>query len=104
MARTPVAAVVLGTQCIVGTNSLISATLSLLQDLPPGDVDQELIEDGQWEEILKQPCPSQYSAIKEEDVRSIFTLCPLLVCICSIGKGLHFVCRRGSVWLQRSGS
>ncbi|GAB1285835.1 3'(2'),5'-bisphosphate nucleotidase 1 [Apodemus speciosus] len=36
-------------------------------DLPPGEVDQELIEDGQWEEILKQPCPSQYSAIKEED-------------------------------------
>ncbi|KAK7827141.1 hypothetical protein U0070_019937, partial [Myodes glareolus] len=38
------------------------------EDLPPGDVDQELIEDGQWEEILKQPCPSQYSAIKEEDL------------------------------------
>ncbi|MEJ1270522.1 bisphosphate 3'-nucleotidase 1 [Cricetulus griseus] len=37
------------------------------EDLPPGEVDQELIEDGQWEEILKQPCPSQYSAIKEED-------------------------------------
>ncbi|XP_059854188.1 3'(2'),5'-bisphosphate nucleotidase 1 isoform X2 [Delphinus delphis] len=37
------------------------------EDLPPEDVDQELIEDGQWEEILKQPCPSQYSAIKEED-------------------------------------
>lgn len=38
------------------------------EDLPPGEVDQELIEDGQWEEILKQPCPSQYSAIKEEDL------------------------------------
>ncbi|MXQ82011.1 hypothetical protein E5288_WYG004752 [Bos mutus] len=38
------------------------------EDLPPEDVDQELIEDGQWEEILKQPCPSQYSAIKEEDL------------------------------------
>lgn len=49
--------------------------MSLLQDLPPGEVDQELIEDGQWEEILKQPCPSQYSAIKEEDVRSIFVPC-----------------------------
>lgn len=98
MARTPVVAVVLGTQCIVGTNSFSIATLSLLQDLPPGDVDQELIEDGQWEEILKQPCPSQYSAIKEEDVRSIFTLCPLLVCVCSTGKGLQFVCRRGSMW------
>lgn len=75
MARTPVAAFVLGTQCVVGTNSFRSVTLSLLQDLPPGEVDQELIEDGQWEEILKQPCPSQYSAIKEEDVRSIFVLC-----------------------------
>nr|XP_058895871.1 3'(2'),5'-bisphosphate nucleotidase 1 isoform X5 [Kogia breviceps] len=38
------------------------------EDLPPEDVDQELIEDGQWEEVLKQPCPSQYSAIKEEDL------------------------------------
>uniref|UniRef100_A0A8C2RA41 3'(2'),5'-bisphosphate nucleotidase 1 n=1 Tax=Capra hircus TaxID=9925 RepID=A0A8C2RA41_CAPHI len=38
------------------------------EDLPPEDVDQELIEDGQWEEILKQPCPSQYSGIKEEDL------------------------------------
>uniref|UniRef100_A0A8D1F7D4 3'(2'), 5'-bisphosphate nucleotidase 1 n=1 Tax=Sus scrofa TaxID=9823 RepID=A0A8D1F7D4_PIG len=38
------------------------------EDLPPEEVDQELIEDGQWEEILKQPCPSQYSAIKEEDL------------------------------------
>uniref|UniRef100_A0A8L2Q072 3'(2'),5'-bisphosphate nucleotidase 1 n=1 Tax=Rattus norvegicus TaxID=10116 RepID=A0A8L2Q072_RAT len=48
------------------------------EDLPPGEVDQELIEDGQSEEILKQPCPSQYSAIKEEDVRSIWnTVCLL---------------------------
>lgn len=38
------------------------------KDLPPGEVDQELIEDGQWEEIPKQPCPSQYSAIKEKDL------------------------------------
>ncbi|XP_024905617.1 3'(2'),5'-bisphosphate nucleotidase 1 isoform X1 [Pteropus alecto] len=37
-------------------------------DLPFEEVDQELIEDGQWEEILKQPCPSQYSTIKEEDL------------------------------------
>lgn len=55
----------------MGTDSFSGVTLSLFQDLPPGEVDQELIEDGQWEEILKQPCPSQYSAIKEEDVRSI---------------------------------
>jgi len=38
------------------------------EDLPFEEVDQELIEDGQWEEILQQPCPSQYSAIKEEDL------------------------------------
>ncbi|XP_063092763.1 3'(2'),5'-bisphosphate nucleotidase 1 isoform X3 [Cavia porcellus] len=38
------------------------------EDLPPEDVDQELIEDGQWEEILKKPCPAQYRAIKEEDL------------------------------------
>ncbi|XP_031793251.1 3'(2'),5'-bisphosphate nucleotidase 1 isoform X2 [Sarcophilus harrisii] len=38
------------------------------EDLPAQEVDQELIEDGQWEEILKKPCPTQYSAIKEEDL------------------------------------
>ncbi|XP_020837900.1 3'(2'),5'-bisphosphate nucleotidase 1 isoform X1 [Phascolarctos cinereus] len=38
------------------------------EDLPVQEVDQELIEDGQWEEILKKPCPIQYSAIKEEDL------------------------------------
>nr|XP_011759917.1 3'(2'),5'-bisphosphate nucleotidase 1 [Macaca nemestrina] len=38
------------------------------EDLPSEEVDQELIEDSQWEEILKQPCPSQYSSIKEEDL------------------------------------
>uniref|UniRef100_H0XGL8 3'(2'),5'-bisphosphate nucleotidase 1 n=1 Tax=Otolemur garnettii TaxID=30611 RepID=H0XGL8_OTOGA len=38
------------------------------EDLPSEEVDQELIEDGQWEEILKQPCPTQYSTIKEEDL------------------------------------
>ncbi|XP_008148040.2 3'(2'),5'-bisphosphate nucleotidase 1 isoform X1 [Eptesicus fuscus] len=38
------------------------------EDLPSEDVDQELIEDGQWEEILRKPCPAQYSAIKEEDL------------------------------------
>uniref|UniRef100_A0A8C8Z3U8 3'(2'),5'-bisphosphate nucleotidase 1 n=1 Tax=Prolemur simus TaxID=1328070 RepID=A0A8C8Z3U8_PROSS len=44
------------------------------EDLPPEEVDQELIEDGQWEEILKQPCPSQYSDIKEEDVCDIIDI------------------------------
>ncbi|XP_008586033.1 PREDICTED: 3'(2'),5'-bisphosphate nucleotidase 1 isoform X1 [Galeopterus variegatus] len=38
------------------------------EDLPSEEVDHELIEEGQWEEILKQPCPSQYSTIKEEDL------------------------------------
>ncbi|XP_053768621.1 3'(2'),5'-bisphosphate nucleotidase 1 isoform X2 [Desmodus rotundus] len=38
------------------------------EDLPCEDVDQELIEDGQWEEVLRQPCPSQYSTVKEEDL------------------------------------
>ncbi|XP_060035201.1 3'(2'),5'-bisphosphate nucleotidase 1 [Erinaceus europaeus] len=48
------------------------------EDLPSEEVDQELIEDGQWEEILKQPCPSQYSAIKEEDVCITY----FLICLC----------------------
>ncbi|XP_023566126.1 3'(2'),5'-bisphosphate nucleotidase 1 isoform X1 [Octodon degus] len=39
------------------------------EDLPPEeDVDHELIEDGQWEEILQKPCPAQYRSIKEEDL------------------------------------
>ncbi|XP_033617921.1 3'(2'),5'-bisphosphate nucleotidase 1 isoform X2 [Fukomys damarensis] len=38
------------------------------EDLPLGGVDQELIEDDQWEEILQKPCPAQYLAIKEEDL------------------------------------
>ncbi|XP_003431384.1 3'(2'),5'-bisphosphate nucleotidase 1 isoform X2 [Ornithorhynchus anatinus] len=38
------------------------------EDLPFQDVDQELIESGQWDEILKKPCPVQYSSIKEEDL------------------------------------
>lgn len=38
------------------------------EDLPPEDVDQELIEDGQWEEILQKQCPAQYCSIKEEDL------------------------------------
>lgn len=64
----------------------------LLQDLPPEEVDQELIEDGQWEEILTQPCPPQYRAIREEDVRSIFVLC--WSASLAIVKGLRFVCKR----------
>ncbi|XP_038616707.1 3'(2'),5'-bisphosphate nucleotidase 1 isoform X2 [Tachyglossus aculeatus] len=38
------------------------------EDLPSQDVDQELIESGQWDEILKKPCPVQYNSIKEEDL------------------------------------
>ncbi|XP_004867455.1 3'(2'),5'-bisphosphate nucleotidase 1 isoform X1 [Heterocephalus glaber] len=38
------------------------------EDLPPEDVDQELIEDGQWEEVLQKACPTQYLAVKEEDL------------------------------------
>lgn len=74
MAGHPVASYPVRDTMHCGTNSFRSVTLSLPQDLPPGEVDQELIEDGQWEEILKQPCPSQYQAIKEEDVRSICML------------------------------
>uniref|UniRef100_A0A8C4VKQ1 3'(2'),5'-bisphosphate nucleotidase 1 n=1 Tax=Gopherus evgoodei TaxID=1825980 RepID=A0A8C4VKQ1_9SAUR len=37
------------------------------EDLPSHDVDEELIEDGQCEEILKKAFPPQYSSIKEEE-------------------------------------
>ncbi|XP_019372018.1 PREDICTED: 3'(2'),5'-bisphosphate nucleotidase 1 isoform X1 [Gavialis gangeticus] len=38
------------------------------EDLPSYDVDEELIENGQYEEILKKTCPPQYSTIKEEEL------------------------------------
>uniref|UniRef100_A0A7M4E097 3'(2'),5'-bisphosphate nucleotidase 1 n=1 Tax=Crocodylus porosus TaxID=8502 RepID=A0A7M4E097_CROPO len=38
------------------------------EDLPSYDVDEELIENGQYEEILKKTCPPQYSSIKEEEL------------------------------------
>lgn len=38
------------------------------EDLPAGEVDEELIEAGHSEEILKYACPAQYNNIKEEDL------------------------------------
>ncbi|XP_067421035.1 3'(2'),5'-bisphosphate nucleotidase 1 [Emydura macquarii macquarii] len=38
------------------------------EDLPSYEVDEELIEDGQCEEILKKTFPPQYSSIKEEEL------------------------------------
>ncbi|XP_034967255.1 3'(2'),5'-bisphosphate nucleotidase 1 [Zootoca vivipara] len=38
------------------------------EDLPPEDVDEELLENGQCEEILKKTCPQQYTNIKEEEL------------------------------------
>ncbi|KAH0622689.1 hypothetical protein JD844_025202 [Phrynosoma platyrhinos] len=38
------------------------------EDLPTEKVDEELLEDGQCEEILKKACPQQYAAIKEEEL------------------------------------
>lgn len=83
-------------EALGGRHSAASLTsvLSLLQDLPSEDVDQELIEEGQWEEILRKPCPSQYSTIKEEDVRAASLLSSLsaflrglLVFAFALGKG-----------------
>ncbi|XP_030051873.1 3'(2'),5'-bisphosphate nucleotidase 1 [Microcaecilia unicolor] len=38
------------------------------EDLPSQDVEEELIESGQYEEILKHPCPPQYSSIQEDQI------------------------------------
>ncbi|KAL4648974.1 3'(2'),5'-bisphosphate nucleotidase 1 isoform X2 [Arapaima gigas] len=38
------------------------------EDLPPEAVEEDLIENGQSEEILQRPCPSEYSNIKEEEL------------------------------------
>lgn len=46
----------------------LTVHIFLNQDLPSEEVNEELLEDGQCEEILKKACPPQYSAIKEEEV------------------------------------
>nr|XP_033791986.1 3'(2'),5'-bisphosphate nucleotidase 1 [Geotrypetes seraphini]XP_033791987.1 3'(2'),5'-bisphosphate nucleotidase 1 [Geotrypetes seraphini]XP_033791988.1 3'(2'),5'-bisphosphate nucleotidase 1 [Geotrypetes seraphini] len=38
------------------------------EDLPSQDVEEELIETGQYEEILKHSCPPQYSSIQEDQL------------------------------------
>ncbi|NWI44376.1 BPNT1 nucleotidase, partial [Picathartes gymnocephalus] len=38
------------------------------EELPSDDVSEDLIEDGQDEEILKKPCPAEYTGIKEEEL------------------------------------
>ncbi|XP_063159755.1 3'(2'),5'-bisphosphate nucleotidase 1 [Candoia aspera] len=38
------------------------------EDLPSEEVDEDLLEKSQCEEILKQTCPPQYTAIKEEEL------------------------------------
>uniref|UniRef100_A0A8C9R242 3'(2'),5'-bisphosphate nucleotidase 1 n=2 Tax=Scleropages formosus TaxID=113540 RepID=A0A8C9R242_SCLFO len=38
------------------------------EDLPAEAVEEELIENGQSEEILQKPCPSEYINIKEEEL------------------------------------
>ncbi|XP_069464689.1 3'(2'),5'-bisphosphate nucleotidase 1 isoform X2 [Ambystoma mexicanum] len=38
------------------------------EDLPSSDVEEDLIEAGQYNEILKHCCPAQYSNIKEEEL------------------------------------
>ncbi|XP_078505929.1 3'(2'),5'-bisphosphate nucleotidase 1 isoform X2 [Lissotriton helveticus] len=38
------------------------------EDLPSSDVEEELIESGQYADILKRVCPTKYSNIKEEEL------------------------------------
>ncbi|XP_044284101.1 3'(2'),5'-bisphosphate nucleotidase 1 isoform X3 [Varanus komodoensis] len=42
-------------------------TIIAEEDLPSQELDEDLLEDGQCEEILKKACPQQYAAIKEEE-------------------------------------
>lgn len=42
--------------------------LLFLQDLPSEEIKEELIENGQAEEILQKSCPAEYSGLKEEEV------------------------------------
>ncbi|KAG7460592.1 hypothetical protein MATL_G00200330 [Megalops atlanticus] len=38
------------------------------EDLPPETVEEDLIENGQCEEILQKPCPTEYSSVREEEL------------------------------------
>ncbi|XP_067844980.1 3'(2'),5'-bisphosphate nucleotidase 1 [Heptranchias perlo] len=38
------------------------------EDLPSQEVDEDLIESGQSEEVLKHSCPTQYNHIKEDEI------------------------------------
>ncbi|XP_036405888.1 3'(2'),5'-bisphosphate nucleotidase 1 [Megalops cyprinoides] len=38
------------------------------EDLPPETVEEDLIENGQHEEILQKPCPAEYSSVREEEL------------------------------------
>ncbi|MGH0161178.1 UNVERIFIED_CONTAM: hypothetical protein FKN15_040535 [Acipenser sinensis] len=38
------------------------------KDLPSHDVEENLIESGQFEEILQRVCPGEYSGVREEEV------------------------------------
>lgn len=41
-----------------------------MQDLPDAEVREDLIEDGQADEILQKSCPAEYSGLKEEEVEN----------------------------------
>ncbi|XP_032804042.1 3'(2'),5'-bisphosphate nucleotidase 1 isoform X2 [Petromyzon marinus] len=38
------------------------------EDLPPGEVDAQMVEDGFMEEILGHKCPAEYENVKEEEL------------------------------------
>lgn len=41
-----------------------------MQELPYEEITEDLIENGEAEEILQKVCPSEYSGLKEEEVRT----------------------------------
>uniref|UniRef100_A0A8V0YN29 3'(2'),5'-bisphosphate nucleotidase 1 n=1 Tax=Gallus gallus TaxID=9031 RepID=A0A8V0YN29_CHICK len=54
--------------CASLTRKFPKATIIGEEELPPEEVNEELIEDGYCEEILKKSCPAQYTGIKEEEL------------------------------------
>lgn len=42
--------------------------LLFMQELPSEEVREDLIENGQAEEILQKSCPAEFSELKEEEV------------------------------------
>ncbi|XP_033859436.1 3'(2'),5'-bisphosphate nucleotidase 1 [Acipenser ruthenus] len=57
-------------QCICSSLTRMFPKVTIIgeEDLPSHDVEENLIESGQFEEILQRVCPGEYSGVREEEL------------------------------------